>query len=28
VRRACEALERRAVRMVVLGSYAKSAVVE
>jgi chorismate mutase/prephenate dehydratase len=28
VRRACDALTRRAVRMVVLGSYAKSAVVE
>jgi chorismate mutase/prephenate dehydratase len=28
VRRACEALARRAVRMVVLGSYAKSPVVE
>ena len=28
VRRACDALTRKAVRMVVLGSYAKSAVVE
>jgi chorismate mutase/prephenate dehydratase len=28
VRRACDALAKRAVRMVVLGSYAKSAVVE
>jgi chorismate mutase / prephenate dehydratase len=28
VRRACEALAKKAVRMVVLGSYAKSAVVE